>query len=90
MLETSSKDYNQISFEITLLHRFSVHAKKRDFIPEYLKYQDEGYMYFPCPELPPFLKAIDLKTKEQVSFVNSELTLYRQLLISWIATLNYS
>jgi len=39
-------------------------------------------MYFPCPELAPFLKAIDLKTKEQVNFVSLELTLYRQLMMS--------
>jgi len=32
--------------------------------PAYLKYRDEGFMYFPIPELLPMLKAVDIKTKE--------------------------
>ena len=32
-----------------------------------LKYRDEGYMYFPCQELLPFLKAVDVKTKEHTN-----------------------
>jgi len=32
-----------------------------------LKYRDEGYMYFPCLELLPFLKAVDSQVKEIVN-----------------------
>jgi len=46
IIEASSKNYNQISLEITLLQRLSVHTKEeKDHIPDYLKYRDEGYMY---------------------------------------------
>lgn len=50
---------DQLSKEITLLLKLSFHEKdKKQFIPAYLQYRDEGYMYFPCPELLPFLKAV--------------------------------
>ena len=32
-------------------------------IPQYLKYRDNGFMYFPCDELLPFLKALDATVK---------------------------
>ena len=56
---------DQVSKEITLLQKLSVHEKdKKVYLPEYLQYRDEGYMYFPCQELLPFLKALDLRVKE--------------------------
>jgi len=38
-----------------MLQKLSVHLpEEKAHIPEYLKYRDEGYMYFPCPEMLPF------------------------------------
>ena len=57
------KDY--ILKEIALLQKLSVHEKnEKGYLPEYLKYRDEGHMYFPCQELLPILKALDLRVKE--------------------------
>ena len=39
----------------------------KDHVPDYLKYRDEGYMYFPCVELLPFLKAANVATKEEIN-----------------------
>ena len=36
-------------------------------VPDYLKYRDEGHMYFPCVELLPFLKAVDMATKKEIN-----------------------
>ena len=67
-MKTSSKDKDQVSLEITVLQKLSVHMENDKIdIPAYLKYRDEGYMYFPCQELLPFLKAVDVKTKEHTN-----------------------
>jgi len=67
-MKTSSKDKQKISLEITVLQRLSVHTENdKVHIPAYLKYRDEGYMYFPCSEMLPFLKAVDVKTKEHTT-----------------------
>ena len=59
---------DQISLEITILQGLSVHREnEKALIPAYLKYRDEGYMYFPCTEILPFLKAVDMKTKEHAN-----------------------
>ena len=55
----------QISQEITILKQICAHSK--DHIPDYLKYRDNGHMYFPCPEILEFLKAVDTITKENVN-----------------------
>ena len=55
----------QISQEITILQQICAHSK--DHIPDYLKYRDNGHMYFPCPEILDFLKAVDTITKENVN-----------------------
>jgi len=52
----------QISEEITILQRINSYTKEH--IPDYLKYRDNGHMYFPCPEMIQFLTAVDLTTKE--------------------------
>ena len=50
------------------MQKLSIYDKKeKAHIPEYLQYRDEGYMYFPCTELLPFLKAVDIKTKEHAN-----------------------
>ena len=54
----------RFSQEITVLQQISIHKKEdKDHIPGYLKYRDEGYMYFPCVEQLPFLKAVDVAIK---------------------------
>ena len=51
----TSQQKDQISKEITLLQKVSVHKKgKKEHISDSLKYRDKGYMYFPCLELLPF------------------------------------
>ena len=45
-----------ISQQITTLNSYT-----KEHIPEYLRYRDNGYMYFPCKEMLPFLISVDLK-----------------------------
>ena len=54
----------QISQEITILQQICVHSK--DHIPDYWKYRENEHMYYPCPEILDFLKAVDTITKENV------------------------
>jgi len=62
---SSSADKDQVAMEISILQKLSVHIQEeKTHIPMYLKYRDEGYMYFPIPEMLPLLKAVDVKTKE--------------------------
>ena len=53
----------RVSLEISVLQKLSIHKiEEKIHIPSYLKYRDCGYMYFPCEELMPFLKAVDTAT----------------------------
>ena len=53
----------KVSLEINVLQKLSIHkSEEKSHIPSYLKYRDCGYMYFPCEELMPFLKAVDTVT----------------------------
>ena len=68
MKGSTCTNQDQVSKEISILQKLSIHDKKeKAHIPEYLQYRDEGYMYFPCTELLPFLKAVDIKTKEHTN-----------------------
>ena len=59
---------DRVSQEITVLKQISVHKKEdKDRVPDYLKFCDEGYMYFHCVELLPFLKVVDVATKEEIN-----------------------
>ena len=61
----------KVSQEITILQQLSVHQKKnKDHVPDYLKYRDKGYMYFPCTELLSFLIAVDKATTEKIDGTN--------------------
>ena len=39
-------------------------------VPSYLKYRDNDNMYFPCIELIPFLKAVNVATIENCNDTN--------------------
>ena len=66
----SSQQNNFISQELALLQCISIHKKEdKNDVPDYLKYRDEGNMYFPCAELLPFLKAVDVATNDKVNDV---------------------
>ena len=53
----------RVSLELSVLQKLSIHNKEeKTHIPSYLKYRDNGYMYFPYEELMPFLKPIDAAT----------------------------
>ena len=68
MQSSNCANKDQISLEIAILQKISVHLEEdKSNIPAYLKYRDEGFMYFPIPELLPMLKAVDIKTKELAS-----------------------
>jgi len=56
---TSNKDV--VANEIHILQALRDTEKKN--VPEYLKYRDEGHMHFPCEELIPFLRDIDVCVK---------------------------
>ena len=51
----------KISNEIHVLQ--ALNTSDKAMIPQYLKYQDNGFMYFPCDELLPFLKTLDTTVK---------------------------
>ena len=53
---TSNKDV--VANKIHILH--VLRAAEKNSVPEYLKYRDEGHMHFPCKELIPFLKEVDV------------------------------
>ena len=45
----------------------AMNLKDKTVIPDYLKYRDCGYIYFPDPAFLPFLRDIDVSLKEVVS-----------------------
>lgn len=51
----------KISNEIHVLQ--ALNTSDKAMIPQYLKYRDNGFMYFPCDELLPFLKTLDTTVK---------------------------
>ena len=64
----------QVSQQITILQQLSVHkTEDKDHVPDYLKYRDEGFMYFPCRELLPFLRTVDTATTKKVNDANFSL-----------------
>jgi len=57
MIKSTNANQDQVSLEISILQRISIHKEKeKSHIPDYLKYRDEDFMYFPCEELLPFLR----------------------------------
>ena len=59
----SKKD--SISQEITILQ--AINSKDKSAIPNYLKYRDLGFMYFPHPTFIPLLRDVDSTLKEVVN-----------------------
>jgi len=56
---------DQLSQEITILQ--AINTKDKSKIPDYLKYRDRGYMYFPDTSFIPFLRQIDDLVKKAVN-----------------------
>jgi len=54
-----------ISQEITILQ--AINTKDKTKIPQYLRYRDRGFMYFPDISFIPFLRSVDMIVKEVVS-----------------------
>ena len=54
-----------ISQEITILQ--AINSKDKSAIPNYLKYRDLGFMYFPHPTFIPLLRNLDTTLKEVVN-----------------------
>lgn len=44
-----------------------MNSKNKVSVPSYLKYRDQGYMYFPDPVMIPFLRELDTAVKEIVN-----------------------
>ena len=63
---------DHISQEITILQ--AINSKDKTAIPDYMKYRDFGYMYFPHPTFIPFFRHLDTTVKEVVnpSGINTE------------------
>ena len=58
----------QLSQETTILEKLSIHNRdEKDHISGNLKYRDKGHMYFPCKDLLPLIKEIDLCTKTSIN-----------------------
>ena len=58
MKSSKTRDKDVVANEIHILH--ALRAAEKNNIPEYLKYRDEGHMYFPCEKLLPFLEEVDV------------------------------
>ena len=72
-IKTAPLDHkDQISQEITILQ--AINSKDKSAIPDYMKYRDLGYMYFPHPTFIPFFRHLDTTVKEVVnpSGINKE------------------
>ena len=63
---------DHISQEITILQ--AINSKDKTAIPDYMKYRDLSYMYFPHPTFIPFFRHLDTTVKEVVnpSGINTE------------------
>ena len=61
----SDKQRDHISQEIVILQ--AIKTDDKSIIPEYLKYRDQGYMYFPHASFIPFLKTVDNTVKTVVN-----------------------
>ncbi|XP_065912862.1 uncharacterized protein [Dysidea avara] len=61
----SDAQRDKLSQEITILQ--SINTKDKSKIPEYLKYRDRGYMYFPDISFIPFIRQVDEVVKGVVS-----------------------
>ena len=53
----SDDQRDRLSQEIVVLQ--AINTKDKLTIPEYLKYRDQGFMYFPHASFIPFLRAVD-------------------------------
>ena len=75
LCETLHRRYDQICcaknknlmsiIEISILQ--AVNTKDKSDIPQYLKYRDYGYMYFPHKVFIPFLRQVDVNLKKVVN-----------------------
>ena len=64
-LKQHSGDDKQLSEETTILQKLSIHKEQeKEHIPNSLKYHDKGHMYFPCKELLPLVKEVDVSSKK--------------------------
>ena len=54
-----------LSQEITILH--AINTKVKTMIPQYLRYRDRGFMYFPDVSFIPFLRSIDEVVRKVVN-----------------------
>jgi len=61
----SDEQRDCLSQEITVIQ--AINTNDKSSIPEYLKYRDQGFMYFPHVSFIPFLKAVDDCVKEVVN-----------------------
>lgn len=58
-------DRNALSIQICMLQ--AMNLKDKSSIPDYLKYRDRGFMYFPHHNLIPFLRNLDTVVKTAVN-----------------------
>ena len=56
---------DQISQEITILQ--AINSKDKTAIPDYMKYRNLGYLYFPHSTFIPFCRHLDTTVKEVVN-----------------------
>ena len=72
-IKTAPFDHkDQVSQEVTILQ--AIDSKDKSTIPDYMKYRDLDYMYFPHPTFIPFFRHLDTTVKEVVnpSGINKE------------------
>ena len=60
-----SSDKNLMSVEISILQ--AINTKDKSDVPQYLQYQDRGFMYFPHKIFIPFIRKLDTDLKK---FIN--------------------
>ena len=65
-IKTAPLDHkDQMSQEIAILQ--AINSKDKSAIPDYMKYRDLGYMYFPHPPFIPFFRHLDTTVKEVIN-----------------------
>lgn len=62
-----SSNKNLMSIEISMLQ--AINSKDKSDVPQYLQYQDRGFMYFPHKIFIPFIRKLDTNLKK---FMNSQ------------------
>lgn len=63
---SSTKNKNLMSTEISILQAINTKTNQT-YVPDYLRYRDHGFIYFPLKVFIPFLQKVDLNLKKVIN-----------------------